>query len=159
MTYWFKLTPAQAIKAELKVLFPAIKFSCRYRTFSMWDAVDVEWEDWPTTMEVDAVVKKYQYWHFDGMTDYYDADNLDRSIPQAKYVQTRRNPSPETTTKLYALTEKIFTDSDKPRYYNHESMARNLFYHYSITSNNVEIVDTGATCWSGIEEKYAIVCK
>lgn len=159
MTYWFKTTPAQDIKSELKKAFPSIKFSCKYRSFSMWDAVDVEWIDWPTEAEVNKVIQKYRYWHFDWMTDMYEQSNLRRDLNQAKYVTARRNASPEVEAVLYELTSKVFTEHDRNRYYNYESMARHLFSFYPITSNNIEVVDTGATCRCWVEQKYAIVCK
>jgi len=152
-------TPAQAIKIELKKLYPAVKFSCRYSTFSMWDSVNVSRQDWPTEKEVDAIIGKYQYWHFDGMTDYYDWDNHRDDIPQAKYVSTSRSMSPEVEAVLNSWALDGFSDSDKHRYYDFHTKARNLFRHYSITSKNIEVIDNGATCYADSYEKYEIISK
>lgn len=86
-------TPAQAVKQELKYYFPETKFSCSYRSFSMWDAVDIERTDWPTEEQVAKISWKYQYWSFDGMTDMYEYTNGRDDIPQAKYVHERRELS------------------------------------------------------------------
>lgn len=84
---------AAAIRSELKAAFPTIKFSVTSESFSMGDAVRIHWTDGPSTQVIDAIVGKYQYGHFDGMTDYYDSDNRREDIPQAKYIDTTRKLS------------------------------------------------------------------
>lgn len=153
------LTPAQAIKAELKVLFPSISFSCRYKTYSWGCSVDVSWKDWPTEKEIYSIINKYKYWHFDWMTDMYNCDNCRDDIPQAWYVFCRREMSPEVEAVVNSWALDKFSDSDKYRYYNFQTMARHLFSHYPVTSTNIDIIDTWATCWSWIEEKYQIISK
>ncbi len=81
---------AKAIKKELKKAFPTIKFSVKSSNFSMGDSVDISWNLGPHTDQVDKIVNKYQYGHFDGMTDYYEYSNKRDDIPQAKYVSTQR---------------------------------------------------------------------
>lgn len=157
MTTTRKATPAKAIKKELTKLFPAIKFSCRYSSFSMGDSVDISWIDWPTTIEIDKIVNKYKYWSFDGITDMYNITNSRDDIPQAKYVSTSRSMSEKTKAIINSWAEKTRSESDKNRYYDIPTKTRHLFYHYSITSENIEIKDTGATARCGIEEKYAII--
>jgi len=91
---------AAAIRKELKALFPAEKISVRSDNFSMGDAVRVSIGE--RVQVVDAfgntrysnppedaardIVSKYQYGHFDGMTDYYEHSNGRSDIPQVKYV-------------------------------------------------------------------------
>ena len=87
---------ASQIKAELKAAYPTVKFSVRSESFSMGDAVRISWHDGPLTKEVDAIVKKYQYGHFDGMQDLYENSNMRKDIPQAKYVQTSRQISEDS---------------------------------------------------------------
>ena len=91
---------AKAIKAELKKSFPAVKFSVRSSNFAGGNSVDIEWVDGPTTEKVDGLTSKYQYGHFNGMEDYYEMSNTRDDIPQAKYIMTRRNISPETKAKI-----------------------------------------------------------
>lgn len=105
-------TPAQAIKKELTELFPWVKFSCRYETFSMGDAVDIEWVDWPITKDVDAVVSKYQYWHFDGMIDMYENTNVRHDIPQAKFIHTKRRLENDTRDLLIKSYQSFNYDAN-----------------------------------------------
>lgn len=90
-----ELTPwaaaAKAIRGELKEAFPETKFKVTSTSFSMGDAVDVRWTGGPSVEEVEQFTRKYQYGHFDGMTDIYDMSNSRDDLPQAKYVQTHRS--------------------------------------------------------------------
>lgn len=93
-------TPAQAIKKELKIVFPWIKFSCVYDSFSMGDAVRISWKNWPTEMEVKKIVWKYQYGSFNSYEDIYEITNRRNDIPQAKYITTNRDLSDENWEKI-----------------------------------------------------------
>lgn len=90
---------AKAIRKELKEKFPGVKFSVRSNNFAGGNAVDVSYDivslgdRGDGTVPVDAVwdiVKKYQYGHFDGMTDSYEYSNRQDDIPQAKYVHVSK---------------------------------------------------------------------
>lgn len=91
---------AKAIRAELKAAFPTVKFSVRSDSFAGGDAVRISWTDGPMTKEVDAIVGKYQYGHFDGMQDLYENSNRRNDIPQTKYVQTSRSKSEEVRQQI-----------------------------------------------------------
>lgn len=95
-------TPAETskrIKAELKAAFPETKFSVRSETFSMGNAVRISWSFGPTDKAVCAIVKKYEYGRFDGMTDSSWTEETMVSCPDgevrllggAKYITTSRN--------------------------------------------------------------------
>lgn len=84
---------AAAIKAELKAAFPNIKFSVTSDSFSGGDATRIRWTDGPTVSEVENISAKYQYGHFDGMTDCYESSNSRDDIPQTKYVSESRSIS------------------------------------------------------------------
>lgn len=84
-------TPAQAIKAELKIAFPSIKFSVRYETFAGGDAVNVSYANGVPIEEVEKITNKYQMGHFDGMIDCYEYDNNNDGLNQAKYISVNRN--------------------------------------------------------------------
>lgn len=99
---------AKAIRELLKKEFPTVKFSVRSRNFSMGDAVDISYENGPTYEQVDELVRKFQYGHFDGMTDMYEYSNSRSDIPQAKYVQIRREISPEIRAEVKAKIAKDF---------------------------------------------------
>lgn len=95
-------TPAQLIKAELKKAFPWVNFSCRYSSFSGWDAVDVSRKWWPLTRDVDRIASQYEAWHFDWMTDMYEYTNDRPCYETAKYVMCYRDDDPEQTEQFIA---------------------------------------------------------
>lgn len=84
---------AKAIRIELKKAFPSIKFSVTSSNFAGGNSVDIRYTDGVLREEVERVTRKYQYGHFDGMTDSYDHSNVREDIPQAKYVSVRREVS------------------------------------------------------------------
>ena len=100
---------ASNIKRELAEAFPGIKFRVRSESFSGGNAVDVHWEDGPTTKEVDAITGKYQRGDFDGMQDLYEYDNSAHAeavgawLGAAKYVQTHRDMSHAVTWEIARL--------------------------------------------------------
>lgn len=77
---------AKLCRAYLKSL--GIKGRCTSQSYSMGDNVNVEVEDLSPSMTQKLIEEfaKYQYGHFDGMTDSYNYDNCDSSIPQTKYL-------------------------------------------------------------------------
>ncbi len=81
---------AKEIRKELKTAFPTVKFRIRSDNFSMGNSVNISWNLGSRTEEVNKVVNKYQYGHFDGMIDLYEQSNMRDDIPQAKFVQTQR---------------------------------------------------------------------
>jgi hypothetical protein len=91
---------AQMIRKELKVTFPNVKFSVRSSSYSMGDNVNVEWTDGVVRSEVEALLAKYQYGSFDGMTDSYNNDNMREDIPQTKYLFCTRNASDATKAMI-----------------------------------------------------------
>lgn len=86
---------AKAIRKELKEKFPGVKFSVRSSNFSMGNSVDisydvithgVEGDNKAPVKDVWDIASKYQYGHFDGMTDSYEYSNFHDDLPQVKYV-------------------------------------------------------------------------
>lgn len=98
---------SKKIKQDLKNAFPNVKFSVKSDNFSGGNSVDITWIDGVTYDMVEKVVKKYQYGNFDGMTDSYNVNNQDTSIPQVMFVQCQRSYSNEIIEKTRkALSEK-----------------------------------------------------
>ena len=91
---------ANAIKKELKIMFPKIKFSIRSDNYSGGNSVKISWIDGPTDENVDKIVRKYQYGSFDSMEDLYNYDNKRDDISQAKYVLCNRKMSKETEENI-----------------------------------------------------------
>jgi len=84
---------ASEIRKELKSVFPHIKFSIRSENYAGGDAVHISYTDGVPAEKVNAIVKKYQYGHFDGMNDIYENDNFRTDIAQAKYIMVNRDIS------------------------------------------------------------------
>lgn len=146
---------ADAVRAELKKVFPFVKFSVKSSTFSMGDSVSVSWSDGPTTKEVDPIIGKYQYGHFDGMQDLYEYSNRVDGLPQAKYVSGNRSMSEETETILKPIAAHIFeslkTEGNDSRPFNCWDSPQFLYQVFNACSfatgaKVVNIVNTGLTC-------------
>lgn len=105
---------AQAIRQDLKKAFPGVKFRVRSSSFSMGNGVDVDWTDGPTRSEVDRIIGRYQYGHFDGMQDLYEYSNRRDDLPQAKYVSGSRSMSDRVRAELLAyVAERFFEPEDR----------------------------------------------
>lgn len=139
---------AAAIKVELKAAFPGIKFSVTSDSFSMGDSVHIGWTDGPTSNEVENISKKYQYGHFDGMTDMYESSNSRDDIPQSKYVSASRSISDELEAILLPDAEKYFNADNYSSVHTAKDFLRRVFYHYSIPQGATVtgIERTGETC-------------
>jgi len=104
---------AKEIRKELKVNFPNVKFTVRSEGFSMGDAVNIRYEDGPTTDKVEEIVNKFQYGHFDGMTDMYEFSNSRDDIPQVKYVMVNRDMSDQAeATAIEVLKDNGVIDDE-----------------------------------------------
>lgn len=82
---------ARDVKQLLKKEYPTIDFSVRSDNFANGNSVDISWNLGPTSDEVDKLVSKYQYGHFDGMIDMYEHSNMRDDINQAKFVMCQRD--------------------------------------------------------------------
>ena len=103
---------AKAIKAELKKLFPGITFGVTSKNYSGGCSVNVRWVDGPIRRDVEVVIGKYQYGHFDGMTDCYDYSNSREDIPQARFVFAERTVSAEVQARVRAEQAAYWADWD-----------------------------------------------
>lgn len=124
---------AKEIRKELKAI--NVKASVKSQTFSMGNSVDVYVTDLSPEIEeqVQSICKKYQYGHFDGMTDSYEISNLNSNlVAQAKYVFVENKPSEEMIENILNWldskdTHKQFsTDEQIKKFYNDYSMSRYL---------------------------------
>lgn len=99
---------AKAIRQEVKQAFPLVAFRIKSRSFSGGSAIDVEWTNGPTSDTVTKLVSKYQYGHFDVMTDCYDITNSRNDIPQVKYVQIRREVSEDIKQAIFEKCRETY---------------------------------------------------
>lgn len=107
---------AKAIRTELKAAFPGIKFRVVSDNFANGNSVDVSWIDGPKTEDVREITDKYQYGHFDGMTDMYEYSNSRKDIPQSKFVNCSRSMSDEAKEAIKAeISSKYNVDMNDER--------------------------------------------
>lgn len=99
---------AKMIRAELKKTFPEVKFSVRAKGYAGGNSVDAYWTDGPRTAEVNAIIDKYQYGHFDGMDDSYHYSNNIEDLPQVKFTFANRSMSPERQLEIVEDLQKRF---------------------------------------------------
>jgi hypothetical protein len=99
---------AKAIRNELKAAFPGVTFKVTSDSFSMGDSVDIRWTNGPTSEAVNAITRKYQYGHFDGMVDLYEYSNKRQDIPQSKFVQTDRGYTDDARRAALAYVNRYW---------------------------------------------------
>lgn len=114
---------AANIRRELRKRFPGVDFGVRSRSYSMGCSIDVDWNNGPTQAAVDAVVKKYQYGTFDGMTDSagIGETRFTSVYGGAKHVMSQRNLSKEVefsiARQLCARQRQEFKDLNQTGLY------------------------------------------
>ena len=145
---------AAAIKAELKAAFPNCKFSVTSDSFSGGNATRIHWTDGPTSTEVEKITGKYQYGHFDGMTDCYESSNSRDDIPQTKYVTESRSYSEGLEQEIQSQLSKLMEMEPMEL----EKTARRLINNTSIPHqyNNIHVRRNDQTAGTGWESFFYV---
>jgi len=91
---------AQEIRKVLKTTYPKVKFTVTSESYSGGNSVRVGYTDFIPTTEIDKLLSKFQYGHFDGMTDMYEYSNKVEGIPQVKYLFVERKMSEMVKNEL-----------------------------------------------------------
>jgi hypothetical protein len=131
-------TIGKTIKTELKKVYPEVKFSVKYSSYSMGDSIKVYWTDGPNQKEVQSLIDKYQYGHFNGMEDLYEYSNKREDLPQAKFVFANRELSPEYRKHCEGIVSKYYgIENFNPEVYNEkfQCYGSTLFYRYMQEKN------------------------
>lgn len=89
---------AKMIKADLKKLFPKIKFSVKSHEYTGSTAIDVDWFDGPSIPAIDGGIRKYKRGDPDGKANGY---------PQVSYTSTRRDISKSLCEEVFDLIRGI----------------------------------------------------
>lgn len=94
---------AKNIRKELARAFPGVQFGVR-SSYGGGNSIAVEWTAGPTSDQVEAIVGKYKYGHFDGMDDCYkidqDAKVFTDRFGGARYLDIKRRISDAETERL-----------------------------------------------------------
>lgn len=121
---------AKSVKTELKKAFPNVKFKVSSKTYSSGNSLRASWVDGPTTKEVNKIMDKYQYGHFDGMTDCYDMTNCRNDIPQVKYVFVDREISEPVNESVFQMLQQSYNLFDKVS--SMDETSHELLKHWSV---------------------------
>lgn len=111
---------AKQIKQILKKEFPSINFSVTSENYAGGNSVRINYTDGVPSKQVDKLVAKFQYGHFDGMNDIYEFSNTREDIPQAKFVQVQRDISPEVRQSIKTKIANDFgikNENDEQQWY------------------------------------------
>ena len=81
---------AKEVRKALKENFKGVKFSVTSESYSMGNSVNIDWQNGPSRSEVESIVNKYKKGNFDGMTDSFDYSNVNKDIPQVKFIDCHR---------------------------------------------------------------------
>lgn len=92
-----------------------VKCTAKSDSFSMGDSVHVTIFDQPPEVKqaLESEFSKYQYGHFDGMTDYYDISNNRDDIPQTKYLSVSNEFSTELRQSLWLFMQNKYQGLDE----------------------------------------------
>jgi hypothetical protein len=119
------------IRKELKLNFPSVKFSVRK---DHYDCISIEWNDGPTTSEVDKILNKFEDHANDVTGDFrdYSPSNFNKVFGGSKYVFSRRNKSPETENVLIQWAKEQFATGDNFGCHCPETLSHQLFSNYPV---------------------------
>lgn len=112
---------AKMIRTEIKK--NGIKARVTATSYSGGSSVDVTilQDVLPATLKaITAFADRFQYGHFDGMTDCYEYSNRDENVPQVKFVFVRVEYSEELRTAASDYVASIggISEFERDRYQN-----------------------------------------
>lgn len=148
---------AQAIRDELKKAFKDCKFSVTSDSFSGGNAVRISWTDGVTAGEVENIVNKYQYGHFDGMNDIYENTNSRDDIPQVKYVTASRTISDEALTKIKNAICELMDFSSADQYRDQPEQIAYRIAAQSVLNGDFKVVRNTNDSGVGYESFFTVV--
>jgi len=120
----------------------------------MGDSVHITWTDGPTEAEVKEYSGKYQYGHFDGMTDMYEYSNRIDNLPQSKYVSESRSQSETVKNLLPQLTAMLPTEQDQDWHNKPEQIFYRVFNKTSFPANYTDLQIIRTDCTGGSREDF-----
>lgn len=106
---------AQAIRKEVKAKFPGLMFKCTSENYSGGNSVRLSYTDQPKAIheQLKSIAFRYQYGHFDGMTDSYNYTNKIEGLPQVRFVFSDNQISDAKRAELYQILRTEWKDGDK----------------------------------------------
>lgn len=102
------------IKKELTAGFPGVKFSVKQA--ASYGSLSINWQDGPTSNEVQAKVNRYEGGDFNGMIDLYERKDDSSLVIEngvewsARYIHYNREMSDETEISLIEWARNYYSD-------------------------------------------------
>lgn len=123
---------AAMIRKEIKAKFPELKFTCRSENYAGGNSINIGIVDQPVDVKnaIEEMTAKYEYGHFDGMTDCYHYSNSRDDIPQVKFLFVNNDMTDAKREEIYQAIKKGWAGGDElPDTYD---AARNVHFqgHY-----------------------------
>jgi hypothetical protein len=109
-----KNNTAGIIRKILKEVYPTVKFSVKYESFSGGNSINVKWEDGPSDEVVGQMLNIFENGDFDVMTDLYEyrqgyVVSNGEQVDGVKYVFARSHTSQAINDRAQVECGKIFS--------------------------------------------------
>jgi hypothetical protein len=129
---------AKNIRIDLKRHFPDVKFSVT----SDYSKVQINWQDGPTTKQVEKITDKYESHETDETGDFrdYKPSLFNKIFGGSNFVFADRSMSEETTKVFYEWANITFEKEKYTDVHYPEVLARRLFNAYEIPVEPFTIV-------------------
>lgn len=124
---------AKEIRQVLKMAFPGQKFEVKSKNYSGGDSINISYVNGPTQKEVERYVRDFEYGKFDGMTDMYNMTNVNKNIPQVKYLFVNRRMSSQLEKYLREELADYYNNWDDLPEYQKYRLMNDMFKDYSMT--------------------------
>lgn len=124
---------AKEIRQVLKMAFPGQKFEVKSKNYSGGDSINISYVNGPTRKEVERYVRDFEYGQFDGMTDMYNMTNVNKNIPQVKYLFVNRRMSSQLEKYLREELADYYNNWDDLPEYQKYRLMNDMFSNYSMT--------------------------
>jgi hypothetical protein len=124
---------AKEIRQVLKMAFPGQKFEVSSKNYSGGNSINISYINGPTRKEVERYVRDFEYGQFDGMTDMYNMTNVNKNIPQVKYLFVNRRMSSQLEKYLREELAGYYNNWDDLLEYEKNRLMNDMFSNYSMT--------------------------
>jgi len=146
---------AALLRKELRTTFPGVKFSVRCATGTASDWINVTYDDGPTSLQVDAITRKFQGRSFNSQTDSYDdhgttlvAGDADEMPTEVRYgcdgIITTRNYS----AAGHLAAQRVIREDSSMRHLVICDEHGTLNGHHDLTDGRAEEFSAGGRGWA-----------
>lgn len=135
------------LRKELREVWPSVRFSVRYKSFSGGDEITVKYSDGPRVEDVKAIAYRYQDHSADHTGDYWDytPNAFNKVFGGVSFVFVERDFTPETIAKAAEVVARACPDLTK------EIRREQFFEQHYPNGTDAEIIQKaiGSAAWIG----------